>query len=108
MKKFKIPWVISRERVEDEDYNAAYKAATKHGKQLDKAHDELMVAWDTAMVLKGYLNETHIAECMRAATLVGQIEKRVSKAYDRVDQHSTQRTNLFLAYFDQQAAGGAR
>ncbi len=105
-KKFKIPpSLMGRERLEDEQYMEVYDAARKHGKLLDKAHDQLMVAWDTAMVLRGYLNETHIAECMRAATLVEQMEKLIEKAYALVDQHGTQHTNLFIAYFD--LKGGA-
>ena len=104
-KKFKIPKAISRDRVEDQAFTDCWKAARKHGKHADKAHSELMVAWDTALVLKGFLNETHIAECMQAATLVEQIEQRVSKAYEWVDKQSTQHSNLFIAYFD--LKGGA-
>ena len=104
-KKFKIPKAISRDRMEDQDFNDCWKAANKHGKLFDEAHTELMVAWDTALVLQGFLNETHIAECMQAATLVGQIEQRVTKAYELVDRSSTVHDNLFIAYFD--LKGGA-
>lgn len=54
-------------------------------KQLTKAEDDLMLAWDLCAVLRGYLNQTRIAECMTAATVVEQIEKRVVKARDRID-----------------------
>ena len=40
------------------------------------------------------------------APAVDEIEKRVVKAYARIDEHSTQHNNLFIAYFDLKRAGG--
>ena len=107
-KKFEIPWVIARERVEDEDYNAAYNGARKHGKHLRKAEDDLMVARDLAKTLRGFLGETHIGECFTANTVVDLIEKRIDKAHQRLDRHGTRHNNLFVAYFDLKAEGGAK
>ncbi len=107
-KKFEIPWVLSNKRVEDEGYEAAFKASQKHGKRLDKALSGLFVARDLAETLQSYLAETHIDECFTACSIVDLIEKRINKARRLLDGHSSQYHNLFIAYFDQQTAGGAK
>ena len=105
MKKFKVPWVLSNKRVEDEGYEAAFKASQKHGKRLDKALSDLFVARDLAETLLGYLAETHSDECFTAGSIVDLIEKRINKARDLLDGHSSQYHNLFVAYFDLKAEG---
>ena len=107
-KKFEIPWVIARERIEDEDYNAAYDGARKHGKQLSKAEGDLMVAYDLARVLKDSLHEGDDDRCLTGATVIGEILRRLNKMRSRLDRHGTQHNNLFIAYFDLKAAGGAK
>ena len=102
---FEIPRALSRDRIEDEDYNAAYDAARKHQKQLRKAESNLFVARDLTETLQGYLGETHIDECFTAGSIVDLIEKRINKARRQLDRHNTEHTNLFIAYFD--LKGGA-
>ena len=106
-KKFEIPWVMSNERIEDQDYHDCYNAARKHQKQLRKAEWDLEKARDHCEILRGYLGETDIAQCMTAGTVVQLIEDLVSRARARLDRHDTEHKNLFIAYFDQHAAGGA-
>jgi len=99
-KKFKIPEMLVGNPESDSDaFMETYNAATKHGKQHAKAEADLLVAWDLTNVLRGFLNETQIAECAAAVTVVEQIEKQISKAYDRVDKASIRHKNLFLAHF---------
>ncbi len=106
-KKFKIPNVLSRERCENQNYIATWMAAGKHGKHLNRAADDLMAATDLAKTLMESLDASHDSLGFRAATVVNEIIKRLDKAYSRLDRHDTQHRNLFIAYFDQQAAGGA-
>jgi len=102
MKKFKIPWVLSNKRVEDEGYEAAFKAAQKHGKRLSKAEGDLATARDFCETLRGHLIEE---EAYTEITVVEHIEKLICKARDRLDGHSSQYHNLFVAYFDLKAEG---
>ena len=106
-KKFKIPWVIARERCEDENYMAAYEAAHKHAKQLRKAEHDLTAAYDLAKTLSDSLEASHCDVGFTGMTVVNEITKKLNKVYLRLDRHRTQHNNLFIAYFDQQAAGGA-
>ncbi len=106
MKQFKVPWVLSNKRIDDEGYEAAFKASQKHGKRLSKAEGDLATARDLAETLQSYLAETHIDECFTAGSIVDLIEKRINKARDLLDGHSSQYHNLFVAYFDLKAAGG--
>ena len=106
MKKFKVPWVLSNKRIDDEGYESAFKASQKHGKHLSKAECDLTMARDLAETLPSYLAETHIDECFTACSIVDLIEKRINKARDLLDGHSSQYHNLFVAYFDLKAAGG--
>ncbi len=111
-KKFKIPWVLSSKDIGDESFMAASRAADKHGKHLEKAGTELSIAIDLAVTLRGFLtsenNDENIDESFTADTVVQLIEKRLRKARDRLEAHSGRHNNLFVAYFDQQAAGGAK
>jgi len=111
-KKFKIPWVLSSKDIGDESFMAASRAADKHGKHLEKAGTELSIAIDLAVTLRGFLTseniDENIDESFTADTVVQLIEKRLRKARDRLEAHSGRHNNLFVAYFDQQAAGGAK
>ncbi len=108
-KKFEIPWVLSSKRVEDEGYEAAFKASFKQGKRLSKAESDLTTARDLAVTLRGFLcndnTDGNIDECYTADTVVALIEKRIEKARDCLDSHSGQYHNLFVAYFDLKAEG---
>jgi len=106
-KKFEIPQVISRERCENENYIATWIAAGKHGKHLNKAEDDLMTATDLAKTLKEALDASHDSLGFRVASVVNEIIKRLDKAYSCLDRHDTQHRNLFIAYFDLKAVGGA-
>ena len=99
-KKFKIPWVLSRERIADEDYSTIFRATLKHGKHLRKAQDDLMVAYELARVLKDSLNQGDYDRSVTSAIVTGEIAKHLDKARDRLDTHDTQHRNLFVAYFD--------
>ena len=112
MSKFKIPWVLSSKDINDENFMATSRAADKHGKHLSKAESDLSIAIDLAATLRGFLTSEYtddgiIDECLTADTVVQLIEKRVRKARDRLETHSDRHSNLFVAYFDQQAEGGA-
>jgi len=105
--KFKVPKVLSRERCENENYIATWMAAGHYGKHLNNAEDDLMVAKDLAKILKGSLEASHDSLGFTAANVVNEIIERLNKAYSRLDKHDTRYRNLFIAYFDLKAAGGA-
>ena len=105
IKKYEIPEMSRGADLLDEDFSAAYDAARKHAKQLNKAGYDLEVARDLTETLRGYLCETHIGECFTAGTIVELIEKLICKARERLDRHETTHNNLFIAYFD--LKGGA-
>ncbi len=67
-----------------------------------------MVATDLARVLKDSLDASHDSLGFTAATVVNEIIKRLHKAYSRLNRHSRRHNNLFIAFFDQQALGGAK
>ncbi len=96
-KKFKIPKVLNRDRMEDQDFTDCWKAADKHAKQLTKAETELSVARDLSETLLGHLASS---EAGAEYTVVELIEKRICKARDLMDRHSRAHDNLFVAYFD--------
>ncbi len=109
---YKIPDMIrGRERFEAEDfdeYEAAYSAGGRNAKDCEEAHHHLMIAQDMAFILEGYLNaQDDSAECMQAASLAGEIKKRISKGYGKVDAAHTAHINLFLAYFLDEGRGKA-
>ena len=109
-KKFEIPEVLSNksnERLGDESYIATWVAAGKYGKHLNNAVDDLMLAKDLAKTLTDSLEASHDSLGFRAATVVNEIVERLNKAYSRLDKHDTRYRNLFIAYFDLKAAGGA-
>ena len=112
-KKFKIPWVLSSKDIGDESFMAASRAADKHGKHLEKAGTELSIAIDLAVTLRGCLTSENtydgiIDESFTANTVVQLIENRIRKARDRLEAHGGRHSNLFVAYFDLKAAGGAK
>ena len=100
-KKFKVPWFLSNKRIDDEDYNVAFKAAQKHGKRLSKAEGDLATARDFCETLRGHLIEE---EAYTEVTIVKHIEKLIRKASNRLDRHGRWYSNLFVAYFDLKGA----
>ncbi len=98
-KKFKVPWVISNERIEDEDYIETYEAAPKHGKHLSKAGWHVMVAHDLATVLETSLGQSHEDIGMTASTVVGQIKEHLDEIRRRLNKHDMRHSNLFMAHF---------
>lgn len=102
-KKLEIPWVLGSERVEDEGYEATFKASQKHGKQLNKAEGDLSMARDFCETLRGHLIKE---EAYTEVTVVDHIEKLINKALDLLSRHDSQYHNLFVAYFD--LKGGAK
>ena len=112
-KKFKIPQVLrtGSKDIGDEAVIATFQAADKHAKHLEKARYEISVAIDLAATLRAFLtsdtNDARIDESMTADTIVELIENHMRKIRDRLETHSSRHTNLFFAYFDLKAAGGA-
>ena len=96
-KKFKIPRVLSNERIEDQDYLDCWTAANKHEKHLTKAEHDLSKARNFTEILRSHLIEE---EAFTEVTVVDHIEKLIRRARDRLDKHSTMHNNLFVAYFD--------
>ena len=112
-KKFEIPWVLGSKDINDDNFMATNRAADKHGKHLSKAESDLSVAIDLAATLRGFLTSENtddgiIDESLTADTVVQLIENRIRKARDRLEAHGGRHSNLFVAYFDQQAAGGTK
>ncbi len=107
-KNFKIPWVIARDRIEDEDYNAAYAAAHKHKKQAQMAEDDITVAYDLAKTLRDSLEASRCDVGFTAMTVVNEITKHLDKAHSHLDRHRTRHNNLFIAYCDLITAGGVK
>ncbi len=111
-KKFKIPWVLGSKDITDENFMAANRAADKYGKHLSKAESDLSIAIDLAATLRGFLTSEYtddgiIDESITADTVVQLIENRMRKARRRLETHSDRHSNLFVAYFDLKAEGGA-
>ena len=111
-KKFEIPWVLGSKDIGDENFMATSRAADKHGKHLSKAESDLSIAIDLAATLRGFLTNENtddgiIDESFTANAVVQQIENRIRKVRDRLEAHSGRHNNLFVAYFDLKAAGGA-
>ena len=112
-KKFKIPWVLGSKDINDENFMATNRAADKYGKHISKAESDLSIAIDLAATLRGFLTSENtydgiIDESFTANTVVQLIENRIRKARDRLEAHGGRHSNLFVAYFDLKAAGGAK
>ena len=106
-KKFKIPEAVSWDRSGDEDYDAACQAAYKHSKHLRKSEGHLIIMYDLAIVLKNSLNKGDDERCETGVTVIGEIIKRLDKMRARLEEHGNRHSNLFVAYFDLKAEGGA-
>ena len=104
-KKFEIPQAISRDRMDDQDYVECHEASWSHPKQLKKAEGDISNAIDFCETLRGHLIEE---EAYTEVTVVEHIEKLIRKARNRLDRHGRWYSNLFVAYFDLKAAGGAK
>ncbi len=91
--------------MDDDDYCECYETSWEHQKHLKKAEDDISKARDFCETLRGHLTE---AEAFSELTVVEQIEKLIRKARDRLDRHGRAHSNLFVAYFDLKAAGGAK
>ena len=82
-KKIKVPRVITRERLGDSDFEAAYEGALKHGKHLAKAEDQLTTATDLSHVLLAFLSQIDDGG-FYAAGVMEVLIKRLSKARDLI------------------------
>ncbi len=111
-KKFEIPEALRGKDLANENHTAIPRAADKHGKQLSKAESDLFVVHDLLATLRSFLcdddQDPEIDVCYTADTVVELIQKRVEKARRLLSIHSRRHTNLFTAYFDLKAEGGAK
>jgi len=91
------------DRLSDADYDAnpkAYAAFEQHAKHLHKAEGLLDDAWNLARLMLAALGDEGDDRAMQTESGLKVIEKKLSKAHNRIDRLHTQYTNLFLAYFD--------
>lgn len=97
-KGFYIPDFLS-----DPDYDAqaeAYSIAADHAKHLHRAERLLGEALNLAGLMLVSLGDEGDRRAMQMETALTVIEKKLTKAYNRIDKHDAHHTNLFLAYFD--------
>ena len=95
---FYIPDFLSDEQ---HDSNPeAYAAFEKHTNHLGKAERLLGEALNLVGLMLASLGDEGDSRAMQIDAALRVIEKKLSKAYNRIDKHHTRYTNLFLAYFD--------
>ena len=97
-KEFYIPDLLSGERYEST--LEEYSAAMGHAKHLYKAQDLLGAALNLVGLLLAALGDEGDSRAMQIEAALKVIEKKLSKAYTRIDKHEARHTNLFLVYFD--------
>ena len=97
-KAFYIPDLLSDE--EDDSNREAHAAAVDHAKHLGQAEHLLGEALNLVGLLLASLGDESDSRAMQIDTALRVIEKKLSKAYNRIDKHDRRHTNLFLAYFD--------
>lgn len=97
-RRFYIPDFLSDE--EDDANPEAYTAAVAHAKHLGTAERLLGEALNLVGLVLGSLGDEGDRRAMQIDTALRVIEKKLGKAYNRIDKHDTRHTNLFLAYFD--------
>ena len=97
-KGFYIPNVITEEgyRANPEFFSAAFG----HAKNLSKAKRLLGEALDLTKLMSVALSGESRNRFVQAETACRIIEKKLGKAYERIERHDIHHSNLFLAYFD--------
>lgn len=95
-REFYIPDVLS-----DAEYDAkpeAYSLAAEHAQHLYKAQGLVGEALNLVGLMLASLGDEGDARAMQTETGLKVIEKKLKKAYNRIDKHDRRHTNLFLAY----------
>ncbi len=97
-KGFYIPNIITEEgyRANPEFFSAAFG----HAKNLSKAKRLLGEALDLTKLMSAALSGESSNRFVQAETTCRLIEKKLGKAYERIERHDIHHSNLFLAYFD--------
>jgi hypothetical protein len=97
-KGFYIPDFLSDEH--DDTNPEAYSLAAEHAQHLYKAQGLVGEALNLAGLMLASLVDEGDSQAMQADTALKVIEKKLMKAYNRIDKHDMCHTNLFLAYFN--------
>ena len=90
----------------DAEYDAkpeAYSIAAEHAQHLYKAQGLVGEALNLAGLMRASLGDEGDSRAMQTETGLKVIEKKLKKAYNRIDKHDRRHTNLFLAYFNLRA-----
>jgi hypothetical protein len=99
--EFYIPDLLS-----DDEYDAkpeAYSLAAEHAQHLYEAQGLVGEALNLVGMMLASLGDESDSRAMQTETGLKVIEKKLKKAYNRIDKHDRRHTNLFLAYFDLRA-----
>lgn len=101
---FHIPDFITAEPFDS--HAEAYAAANDHALPLRRAEQQLDDVLNLARLLRASVQSEDDARAMQAETVLKIIEKKLSKARDRMDRHDASHLNLFIAYFDLKEKSG--
>ena len=99
--EFYVPDVLSDKH--DDTNSEAYALAAEHARHLYKAQGLLGEALNLAGLMLASLVDEGDSRAMQTDTALKVIEKKLMKAYNRIDKHDRHHTNLFLAYFNLRA-----
>lgn len=97
-KGFYIPDMISDKRnLPDMEI---FDAASEHAVHLTEAERLVGDAMHLVRMMAEALGQEGDRRAEQTNVACNAIEKKLSKAYNRIDKHDRRHTNLFLAYFD--------
>ena len=99
--EFYVPDVLSDKH--DDTNPEAYALAAEHARHLYKAEGLVGEALNLAGLMLASLGDEGDSRAMQTETGLKVIEKKLKKAYNRIDRHDMRHTNLFLAYFNLRA-----
>ncbi len=97
-REFYVPDFLS-----DAEYDAKPEAdslAAEHARHLYKAQGLVGEALNLTGLMLASLGDEGDSRAMQTGTGLKVIEKKLKKAYNRIDRHDRCHTNLFFAYFD--------
>ncbi|MCH9694157.1 MAG: hypothetical protein K0U72_06575 [Gammaproteobacteria bacterium] len=97
-REFYIPDFLSD--THDDTNPEAYSLAAEHAEHLYKAQGLVGEALNLAGLMLASLGDEADSRAMQTETGLKVIEKKLKKAYNRIDNHDRCHTNLFLAYFN--------
>jgi hypothetical protein len=102
---FIVPRIIGKRRPDTDEWtHDAMMAAGKHAKHLRKAEDRLAKAKGLAETLRCALRSDDYDPEPFADDIAASIVGLLGKAQTQIDRHSTDHSNLFLAYFEKERA----